>query len=105
MSGRQIPLWIILTRLQGEVFIWQSTMKQVPIRRVNLEEGLIGAYAIYLEQSSRTVRNKIEQLAIWPQLNQDKDPLVIKNEICKIMCGMEFHQNPLRNGPADRDDS
>lgn len=35
---------------QGKVFIWQSTM---PIHRVNLEERLIGAYAIYLSRAPR----------------------------------------------------
>ena len=51
---------------QAEIFMWQSTLKQVPVRRVNLAEGLVTAYTLYLDQCSLTVRSKLEQLADWP---------------------------------------
>jgi hypothetical protein len=79
---------------QAEIFMWQSTLKQVPVRRVNLAEGLVTAYTIYLDQCSPTVRSKLEQLADWPQISQDKDPLRLKAEIRNIMCGRESHQEP-----------
>ena len=79
---------------QAEIFMWQSTLKQVPVRRVNLAEGLVTAYTLYLDQCSMTVRSKLEQLADWPQISQDKDPLRLKNEIRNIMCGRESHQEP-----------
>lgn len=79
---------------QAEIFMWQSVLKQVPVRRVNLAEGLVTAYTIYLDQCSLTVRSKLEQLADWPQISQAKDPLRLKAEIRNIMCGRESHQEP-----------
>jgi hypothetical protein len=77
---------------QAEVFMWQSTLKQVLIRRTNLAEGLVTAYTIYLDQCSLTIRSKLEQLAEWPNILRNKDPLLLKNEIRNIMCGQESHQ-------------
>jgi hypothetical protein len=37
----------------AEIFMWQSSLKQVPVRCVNLAEGLITAYTIYLDQCAR----------------------------------------------------
>ena len=69
-------------------------LKQVPICRLNLAEGLVTAYTIYLDQCSLTVRSKLEQLPDWPQISLDKDPVRLKREIRGIMCGRESHQEP-----------
>jgi hypothetical protein len=61
---------------------------------MNLANGLVTAYMIYLDQCSLTVRNKLEQLAEWPDISRNKDPLRLKNEIRNIMCGRESHQEP-----------
>jgi hypothetical protein len=79
---------------QAGIFMWQSTLKQVPIRRVNLTEGLVTAYMIYLDQCSLTVGSKLEQLPERPQILRDTDPLRLKNKICNIMCGQESQQEP-----------
>ena len=31
----------------------------------------------------------------WPQIEQDKDVLRLKNEIRNIMCGRESHREPV----------
>jgi hypothetical protein len=79
---------------QASIFMRQSTLQQVPICQVNLTEGLVTAYTIYLDQCSLTGRSKLEQLPEWPQISQDKDPLHLKNKIRNIMCSRESHQEP-----------
>ncbi len=79
---------------QAGLFMWQSSLKQVPICRVNLAKGLSTAYTICLDQCSLTVRSKLEQLVDLPQISVDKDPLCLKYEIRSIMCSRESHQEP-----------
>jgi hypothetical protein len=84
----------VMMDYQAGIFMWQSTLKQIPIWKVNLAEGLVTTYTIFLDQCSLTVRSKLEQLPEWPQISLQKDPLWLKNEIRSIMCGRESHQEP-----------
>ena len=65
---------------QAEVFMWQSVLKQVPVHRVNLQEGLVTTFTTYLDQCLLTVHGKLDQLFDWPKIKQDKDPICLKNK-------------------------
>ena len=64
-------------------------------RRKDLQEGLVSVFSTYFNQCSLTVRGKLEQLADWKRIKQDKDVIRLKDEIRNIMCGRESHQEPI----------
>ena len=64
----------------------------VPRREAALRTGLVQAYALIWEQSSPTMRSKLEQLPGYDILNQNKNPVDLLTEERNIVCGRESHK-------------
>ena len=56
-------------------------------------------YATIWDQCMATVKSKLEQLDGYAQINQDKNPVGLSEEIRNIMCGREAHHH----GTHDKD--
>ena len=78
-----------------EVIKWESQLKMMPKRELSLETALQQAYAIVWDQCSITMKSKIEQLANYEDINNNKDPVAMLTEIRNITCGREAHKEPV----------
>ena len=74
--------------------IWHGELKLIPARERDLKQGLTKMYATIWDQCSITVKSKLEQLAGYEQINCNKDPVALVEQIRNIMCGREDHQHP-----------
>ena len=77
------------------LYIWQGELKMITSRQVSLTQGLIQAFVITWDQCSKTMKGKLEQLPTFQQINTDKDPMRLLEEIRNIMCGRESHCPPI----------
>ena len=80
---------------EAGIYIWQGELKMIASRRVSLAQGLIQAYATIWDQCSKTTKGKLEQLPAFQQINADKDPVRLLEEIRNIICGRESHRPPI----------
>ena len=74
--------------------IWHGELKLIPSRERDLKQGLTKMYATIWDQCSTTVKSKLEQLTAYVQINQNKDPVSLAEQIRNIMWGREDHQHP-----------
>ena len=79
---------------EAGMVIWHGELKLIPARERDLKQGLTKMYATIWDQCSTTVKSKLEQLAAYGQINRDKDPVGLAEQIRNIMCGREDHQHP-----------
>jgi hypothetical protein len=79
---------------EAGMVIWHGELKLIPARERDLKQGLTKMYATIWDQSSTTMKSKLEQLAAYTQINQEKNPVGLAEQIRNIMCGREDHQHP-----------
>ena len=79
---------------EAGMVIWHGELKLIPSRERDLKQGLTKMYATIWDQCTATVKSKLEQLAAYEQVNRDKNPVGLSEEIRNIMCGREAHQHP-----------
>ena len=89
-NGNALPL----VDDEAGMVIWHGELKLIPARERDLKEGLTKMYATIWDQCSITMKSKLEQLEVYHQINQDKDPVALAEEIRNIMCGREAHKHP-----------
>ncbi len=70
----------------------EAESKLIPKCCIDLQAGLVQAYALIWDQCSLELRGKVEQLAVYDNINRNKDPVHLLQEIQSIMCGRETHQ-------------
>ena len=85
----------VMVENRREMMKWESQLKMIPKRAHALETGMQQAYAIIWDQCSVTMTSKLEELANYDQINLDKNPVTLLNEIRNIVCGRETHKQPL----------
>lgn len=80
---------------RGSMLLLEGTMKHIPGRQAKLANGLVSAYATLWDQCIPTLKSKLEQLAGYNQINQDKNPLHLFKEMRNIICRHDAHQEPI----------
>ena len=78
-----------------EFTLWSGEVKLIPGRRLALKTGLVSAYATIWEQCSVTMRAKLKQLPTYENMEQDKNPVTLLEEMRGIVCGRKRHQQPI----------
>ena len=66
---------------EARMIIWHVELKLIPARERDLGQGLTKMYATVWDQCSATVKSKLEQLQAYAQINLDKNPVMLSEEI------------------------
>lgn len=74
------------------MILWEAESILIPKCRIDLQAGLVQAYALILDQCSLQLWGKVEQFAVYENINRNKDPVLLLQRIRSIMCGREAHQ-------------
>ena len=78
-----------------QTFIWQGKLKLIASRELNLDQGIVQAFAIVHDQCSKNVKEKIKQLPNYDKIMLNKNPMALLEEIRNIICGRERHKPPI----------
>ena len=62
---------------RGSMIMWEGELRHLPTQRNDLKKGLVQSYAILWNQSTPTMRSKLEQHPDYPTFNANKDPIAL----------------------------
>ena len=85
----------VMAKDHGGIIMRVHELQLIPKLEHDLQNGVVQAYALLINQSFLIMQSKLEQLPNYPIFNAMKDPFQLLTKMRNIICGREYQKQDL----------